>query len=115
MKRTRSLSLIIAALTFLCARPLTSQQSQTEPQKGKPKVIPTRFEANRFVAVPITTDDVTLQLFTDSAGGLFLYEDTLERLKLAAEVVLGDNGNQLKVVSLPAFKPEHSIPKPLGS
>jgi hypothetical protein len=114
-RRNGSLGLVIVALVLLGAHPLNAQQKQPEPQKGKPIVVPTRFAGNRFVAVPITSDGVTLSLFTDSAGSLFLYEDTAERLKLTPELVAGDNGNSLRVVSLPAFKTENSIPAPLGS
>ena len=114
-RRSRSFSRLIAAFVLFSAHPLSSQQNASEPQKGKPIVIPTRFVANQFFAAPITTDNVTLSLLTDSAGGLFLYDDTVESLKLTPEVVEGDNGKSLRVVSLPVFKAEHSIPPPLGS
>ncbi len=115
MKRNSSLCLALTALALLYAHPVKSQPKQPEPQKGKPVVIPTRFAGNLFVAVPVTTEGVTLSLFTDSAGSLFLYEDTAESLKLTPELVPVDGGNSLRVVSLPAFKTEHSIPQPLGS
>src|SRR5689334_10807367 len=115
LKRTTWCSLVIAALTFFYGHPLSSHQNKSEPKKGQPVVIPTRFVGNLFRVVPITTDDVTLSLLADSAGGLFLYEDAVERLKLTPVIVQGDNGNSLRVVSLPAFKAEHSIPEPLGS
>ena len=107
--------LVMAAVAVLYAHPLRPRQNKREPAKGQPIVIPTRFAGNLFMAVPITIDDVKLTLFTDSAGGTFLYEDMVERLKLILDSVPGDNGNSLRVVSLPAFKPEHSIPPPLGS
>jgi len=108
-------SLAIASLALLQVQPVRSWQDKLEPQKGRPVVVPTRFSGNRFVVVPVTTEEVTLALLADSAGGLFLYQDTVERLKLTPEVVPGDEGRQLRVVSLPAFKPDHSIPPPLGS
>ena len=114
VKRTSSFYLMIA-LVLLYAHTLNSQPQNPQPQKGKPIVIPTRFNGNLFVAMPTTVDGVTLSLFTDSAGSLFVYLDVAEQLKLTPDVVPGDNGNSLRVVSLPAFQAEHSIPTPLGS
>lgn len=89
---------------------------QTEPAPGKPIIIPTRYVAHRFVATPTTADGLTLSLFTDSAGGLFLYEDTVERLKLPAVTLPEkENGRELKVTPLPAFKLGAAIPPPLGN
>jgi len=111
----RSCSLLIAAVVLLYGHPFSSRQNTPEPQKGKPIAIPTHFTGNLFYAVPVTTDNLSLSLLADSAGGLFLYEDTVERLKLTPESVEGDNGKSLRVVSLPVFKTEHSVPPPLGS
>jgi hypothetical protein len=62
-------------------------QSPAEPRPGKPVTIPTRYLAHRFLATPTTVDSVTLTLFTDSAGALFIYEDVAQRLKLAVDTL----------------------------
>jgi hypothetical protein len=93
-----------------------SRQQSVEPRPGKPVVIPTRYAEHRFIATPVTLDNVTLSLFTDSAGALFLYEDTVGQLRLSPETLKGasDDGRDLTVVALPRFKPEAAIPPPLG-
>jgi hypothetical protein len=104
------------ALLFSCFCTGVAQQSP-EPRPGKPVTIPTRYLGDRFYAVPVTQNDVTLLLFTDSAGSLSLQRETVEKLGLATEVLKGasDSGGDLTVVALPAFKPSASIPIPLGS
>ena len=91
-------------------------QKASEPQPGKPVVIPTRYAAHRFVATPVTADNATLSLFTDSAGGLFLYADTAEQLKLSIVTLpQKENGQAVRIVGLPNFKSGAMIPPPLGS
>lgn len=94
----------------------TRAQSNVEPRPGKPVTIPTRYLAHRFVAMPTTVDNVTLTLFTDSAGALFIYEDAAQRLKLSV-VTLPEkvNNRELQVAALPTFKSSAGIPPPLGS
>ena len=106
---------LVAVFTITPARTTFSQQA-IEPRPGKPVVIPTRYYEHRFVATPVTVDSVTLSLFTDSAGSLFLYKDVVEQLRLLTATLKGanDNGGDLTVVSLPIFKPDSSIPTPLG-
>ena len=67
---------------------------QAEPKPGKPITIPTRYIEERFYAVPVTQDNVTLLLFTDSAGSITIYNDVVDKLGLKAEVLKGggDNG-----------------------
>ena len=79
-------------------------------------VIPTRYDAHRFIATPVTADNLKLSLFTDSAGGLFLYADTVERLKLPIVTLpQTENGQPVRVVGLPDFKSDAMVPPPLGS
>jgi hypothetical protein len=102
---------------FLLLAHFTAFAQQTEPKPDKPITIPTRYIEDRFYAIPVTQDNVTLLLFTDSAGSLTIYNDVVDKLGLKAEVLkgAGDSGNDLTVASLPAFKPEASIPVALGS
>lgn len=116
MKRV-SIALALITLCFFAPINVAVSQQPVEPQPGKPIVIPTRYTEHRFIATPITLDNVTLSLFTDSAGSLFLYADTVGQLHLSPETLkgAGDGGRDLTVVALPGFKPESAIPAPLGS
>jgi hypothetical protein len=69
--------------------------------------IPTRYEGDRFFARPVTAAGDTLQFFTDTGGGLFIYASAVDSLGLAPD----SNG----FVSLPRFAAGASIPPPLGS
>jgi hypothetical protein len=109
------MKLLLFALLMLCSISIVAQQA-TEPRPGKPITIPTRYFGDRFYAVPVTQNNVTLVLFTDSAGGLFLNTDVVEKLGLATETLKNtEGGRDLTLVSLPSFKPTASIPLPLGS
>ncbi len=88
-----------------------------EPQPGKPIIIPTLYEEHRFVATPVTEDGAKLVLFTDSAGGLFLFDDSVERLKLQKTGLPGKDrdGEPSGAAFLPRFKADALIPPPLGT
>ena len=79
MLKTAKLFVVIVGIMSLSCAVLA--QKVSEPQPGKPVLIPTRYAAHRFIATPVTADNVRLSLFTDSAGGLFFYADTAVRLK----------------------------------
>jgi hypothetical protein len=107
---------VIPALMLVMLIQIAPAQSTAEPQPGKPVTIPTRYLAHRFMATPTTVDNVTLSLFTDSAGALFIYEDVAQRLKLSVVTLPEkENGRELKVAVLPSFKSSAGIPPPLGS
>ena len=116
MKRAVIVLSFLALFTIGTAQTTVTQTQPVEPRPGKPVVIPTRYDEHRFVATPVTVDNVTLYLFTDSAGSLFLYKDVVDQLRLSATTLKGvsDSGGDLTVVSLPIFKPNSSIPSPLG-
>jgi hypothetical protein len=117
MKKAVIPFVLLATYFFAPARMAMSGKLPIEPRIGKPVLIPTRYEGHRFIAVPTTEDNITLSLFTDSAGGLFLYEDVAERLHLSPISMRGaaENGQPLRSVALPTFKPTAAIPPPLGS
>jgi len=108
-------SLCFAALFSHLWLSVVGPQRLIEPQTGKPVLIPTRYEAHRFIATPVTADNVRLSLFTDSAGGLFLYADTAERLKLSIVTLSQKEHEGVRIVGLPNFKSGAMIPPPLGS
>lgn len=101
-------------LLILCSINAVAQQT-TEPQPGKPIKIPTRYSGDRFYALPVTQNNVTLVLFTDSAGSIYLDTTVVEKLGLATEKVKNESGRELTLVSLPSFKTNASVPIPLGS
>jgi hypothetical protein len=117
MKKPIIAFMFFAACSFAPARMAMLGKPPLEPRLGKPILIPTRYVEHRFIAVPTTDDNVTLSLFTDSAGGLFLYEDVVQRLQLSPILIPGatSNGQPLRSVALPNFKPTATIPPPLGS
>src|SRR5437763_10209704 len=112
------LSLVTVTITISAGAQtarVKAAQKASEPQPGKPVVIPTRYDAHRFVATPVTANNVQLSLFTDSAGGLFLYADTAERLKLSIVTLSQKEHEGVRIVGLPNFKSGAMIPPPLGS
>ena len=109
------LTAVVLSVVALLNTELQTPQSSVEPSVGNPVTIPTRFAANRFFATPITSDNVTLNFYTDSAGALFLYQNIADRLKLTTRTVEGDNGKQLVFAALPSFQASQYIPAPLGS
>lgn len=117
MKKSVIALILFAACSSAPARIAVVDNLPLEPRVGKPILIPTRYEAHRFIATPTTEDNVTLSFFTDSAGGLFLYEDVVERLQLPTVSAPGAAGNDqpLLSVALPRFKPTATLPTPLGS
>ncbi len=77
-----------------------------------PIVLPAKYVEHRFVVQPVTRDGLKLSLFTDSAGGLLLFEDVAKRLHLAAAPAPNTDPSEgsFKIVSLPPFRPEAAIP-----
>lgn len=99
-----ALALIVAAFCL----PATAQSA------GKPLVLPVRYDEHRFFVEPLTADGNKLVFFTDTGGGLFLFSDVVERLKIPV-VKVEEKGETLELVELPKFKEGASIPAPLGS
>lgn len=78
--------------------------------------LPARYDAGRFFVRPVTTSGDTLELYTDTGGGLWLTADVVQRLKLQQQIAMIRNGTDtVYAVQLPAFKPDATIPPPLGS
>jgi hypothetical protein len=80
----------------------------------RPVEIPVLYAADRFFATPTTTSGQTLRLYTDSGGGLFLLTGTAKRLGLPTRTV-GERQEKMQTAELPAFRPDASIPPPLGN
>lgn len=80
---------------------------------GKPLVLPVKYDEHRFYVQPITEDGTTLNFFTDTGGGLFIFSDVAERLKLP--LLKPEMEGAPNTVMLPKFKSNAAIPLPLGS
>ncbi|MEJ7576207.1 MAG: hypothetical protein WKF74_04275 [Pyrinomonadaceae bacterium] len=93
----------------LCSLPVGGQSA------GNPLVLPVRYDEDRFYVQPVTSDGITLNFFTDTGGGLFVFSDVVERLKLPVISIEADEGQKFNVVKLPEFKDESVIPAPLGN
>ncbi len=109
------LLLVIAPQVIVAQKPKESKLA--EPQKGKPIIIPTRYEEHRFIALPISESGIQLSFFTDSAGGLFIFDDTAEKLQLTMTTLNepGEGGQAARLAVLPGFKAKALIPPPLGA
>lgn len=71
--------------------------------------LPAHFEGDRIFVRPVTVDGETLNLFTDTGGGLVLISDVVDRLNLPTETITTDD-RTVTVAELPEFKAEASIP-----
>lgn len=69
--------------------------------------LPTRYAADRFYVRPVLQSGDTLEFFTDTGGGLFIYA------RAASEAGLEPDSSGF--VSLPPFRDGAWIPPPLGS
>src|SRR6185369_17265749 len=96
--------LAVSMLAFGWPMPTSAQSA------GRPIVLPTRYDEHRFYVEPVTLDGTTLHLFTDTGGGLYLFPDVVEQLGLEI-----DKRDGRSFVSLPAFRPEATIPPPANS
>lgn len=105
--------LIIIFVAAICFCPAAN--AQQEINKSKPTKLPAINVEDRFFVQPITTNGEKLNFFTDTGGGIFVFADAVERFQLEKTSVKANNGKAFEMVSLPAFKPEATIPEPLGS
>jgi len=79
------------------------------PSKGHPVALPVRVSEHRFFVTPKTRDGRTMVLYTDTGGGLFVSEQTVERFGLEVTKVEADGG-VTDAAALPDFAPTASIP-----
>lgn len=76
--------------------------------------LPVRYEQDRFFVTPMTQTGKPMTLFTDTGGGLFLTEAAVKRLTIPKQGA-GEGNARVEYVEMPAFRPEASIPPPLGN
>ncbi|HET7563347.1 MAG TPA: hypothetical protein VFJ96_00025 [Gemmatimonadaceae bacterium] len=83
---------------------------------GHATALPTHYDEGRFFVRPVTASGDTLDLYTDTGGGLWLTGAVADSLKLPKQIAMIRNGKDTTyAVQLPAFKPDASIPVPLAS
>jgi hypothetical protein len=85
-----------------------------EEPKTTAVALPVQYEGDRFFVTAVTPRGETIRLFTDTIGGLLFFEDSVKRLSLPVQAV-GAGTNRIEYLVLPAFRPEASIPPPLGN
>jgi hypothetical protein len=113
--------LVVVLLLLIVPQAIVAQKPGgtplSEPQKGKPILIPTRYEEHRFIALPISESGVQLSFFTDSAGGLFIFDTAAEKLKLTITTLneTGEGKQPSRFALLPSFNSKALIPTPLGT
>jgi hypothetical protein len=91
-----------------------SASSALAQNPNKPLVLPVRYDEHRFYVQPVTAEGVRLNFFTDTGGGLFLFSDVVEKLKLTLTKTELAEGTS-EIVALPKFKQNATIPTPLGN
>lgn len=104
----RPLHNLFLIIFFALSGGFSSAAAQTS---GNPLALPVKYDEHRFYVQPVTRDGVTLNFFTDTGGGLLVFSDVVERLKLPVTKIKTDEGAS-DTVKLPAFKPDASIPAP---
>jgi hypothetical protein len=83
---------------------------------GHATALPTRYVEGRFFVQPVTTDGDTLDLFTDTGGGLWLAGSVADTLQLTRQLAMVRNCTDTTyAVYLPVFRKDATIPPPLGS
>ncbi|MGC1548769.1 MAG: hypothetical protein WA777_09575 [Rhodanobacter sp.] len=106
---------MMIVMSFAVAAALAASPVTNAPTTAQ--VLPTRFEAGHFYAVPETTDGNILRLLVDTGGGgdggMYWVSGTLaQQLHLKTSTCKMD-GNDMPVGSLPKYKPGKGLPAPL--
>jgi len=81
---------------------------------GKPLVLPVKYDEHRFYVQPIAVDGTRLNFYTDTGGGLFIYREAAERLRLSTVNLGGEGQDAFYVAALPAFQTSAAIPGPVS-
>ena len=100
----------VAAGCTSAARPDSSTSVAPVATAGA-HVIPTRYFGDRFFGTPVMPNGDTLVLFLDTGGGTLMWEPTVARYSLpAVDSIPARAGGFIRLVDLPAFRPERSLP-----
>jgi hypothetical protein len=87
------------------------------PRADAQTIIPTRYVADRFLAVPVTEQGDTLQLLMDTGGGnVFVTKKALDRMGITAKFLqIAERDSLWDAGSFPRFRTGASIPPALGT
>jgi hypothetical protein len=76
--------------------------------------LPVHYEGDRFWVQPVMPKGQTVKFFTDTDGGLIVLEEAVKRLEVPIKS-LGEGVGRIDYIQMPVFKPEASVPPPLGN
>ncbi|MBI2920499.1 MAG: hypothetical protein HYY18_05385 [Planctomycetes bacterium] len=75
--------------------------------------LPSRLEEDRWFLTPVSVHGESFNLYTDTAGGIFLFSDAVHQHFLETFQVHED-GLEREAVRLPEFQPGRGIPAPIS-
>ena len=97
-----------AARTHSDATPALAMADETE--------VPARYDEGRWIVRPVTIDGDTLDLYTDSGGGvLFVARERLPRSTALSPGPATPKGDSTFAIAWPAFAPAGAFPPPVAS
>jgi len=76
--------------------------------------LPVHYEGDRFWVEPVMPKGQTVKFLTDTDGGLIILEESVKRLEVPIKSV-GEGAGRIDFILMPEFKPEASVPPPLGN
>lgn len=79
----------------------------------QPQPLPARLVEGTFFVRPVTRSGRTLNLYTDTGGGLWLSQRVVRELKLSTRTETRGEESREVLAALPAFRPGQGIPAPL--
>lgn len=120
MKATLGIVLTAISTASTACRSATrsesSQRSGVATVSSGAHVIPARVTGDRFFGTPVMRNGDTLVLFLDTGGGTLIWEPTVARYKIPiVDSVVARGGGYVKLVDVPAFKPDRSVPPVIAS
>lgn len=105
------MSVVLRSSFLLLLFSLLAGGSAQAQDADRGRKLPAQFLTNRIYVHPVTTDEDTLHLYTDTGGGRnFLMESTVDRLDLSIEDTVSIGRHPVPVVRSPDFQPDASIP-----
>ena len=99
------------ASPFVAAAYLALAVPASAQTRDSTVAMPVEFVAGRFFVTPVTTAGDTLRFYTDTGGGLFVLDESVDVLGLAVDALASET-DTLRVVRLPELAPGEWIPDP---
>jgi hypothetical protein len=106
-----SACLLLPLVAYACGGKADADAA-TRAEPAVLRALPVHYLADRFAVAPVTAGGDTLELYTDTGGGMnMLWAPTAQRLGLTGEAMQLD-GESAELVSLPAFDASAGVPLP---